>query len=76
MKFKKVHSACLAAALTCSLAVTPVLAEPTQEELEDQKAAAQSELSDLQTELDTLIAKANELETELISTGEDIRQAE
>ncbi len=76
MKFKKVHSACLAAALTCSLAVTPVLAEPTQEELEDQKAAAQSELSDLQTELDTLIAKANELETELISTGEEILQAE
>lgn len=76
MKFRKVHSACLAAALACSLAVTPVLAEPTQDELEDQKAEAQSELSGLQSELNELIAKADELETELISTGEEILQAE
>lgn len=76
MKLKRVHSAFIAAALTCSLVVTPVFAEPTQEELEDQKEAAQGELGDLQAELDTLIQKANELENELISTGQQITQAE
>lgn len=76
MRFRKVHSAFLAAVLTCSLVVTPVFAEPTQDELEDQKTDAQNELSDLQSELDSLIAKANELENKLISTGEEIAQAE
>lgn len=76
MKLKRVHSAFIAAALTCSLVVTPVFAEPTQEELEDQKEAAQSELGDLQAELDTLIQKTSELENELISTGQQITQAE
>ena len=76
MKLKRVHSAFIAAALTCSLVVTPVFAEPTQEELEDQKEAAQGELGDLQAELDTLIQKANELESQLISTGQQITQAE
>lgn len=76
MKLKRVHSAFIAAALTCSLVVTPVFAEPTQKELEDQKEAAQGELGDLQAELDTLIQKANELESQLISTGQQITQAE
>lgn len=76
MKLKKVHSAFIAAALTCSLAVTPVLADPTQEELEGQKEAAQNELGDLQAELNELIVKSSELEDELISTGQQITQAE
>lgn len=76
MKLKRVHSALIAAALTCSLVVTPVFAEPTQEELEDQKEAAQSELGNLQAELDTLIQKTGELENKLISTGQQITQAE
>lgn len=76
MKLKRVHSAFIAAALTCSLVVTPVFAEPTQQELEDQKEAAQSELGNLQTEFDTLIQKTSELENKLISTGQQITQAE
>lgn len=76
MKLKKVHSALIAAALTCSLAVTPAFAEPTQDELEDQKEAAQSELGNLQAELNALIQKTSELENELISTGQEITQAE
>ena len=76
MKLKKVHSAFIAAVLSCSLAVTPVFADPTQEELEDQKKAAENELGDLQTQLDTLIQKASDLENELISTGQQITQAE
>ena len=76
MKLKKVHSAFIAAVLSCSLEVTPVFADPTQEELEDQKKTAENELGDLQTQLDTLIQKASDLENELISTGQQITQAE
>lgn len=77
MKLKKIHSAALATALTCSLVVTPVFAEPeSTESLENQKAAAESELSDLQSQLNTLIEKANDLELDLISKGQEIAQAE
>ena len=76
MKLKKVHSALIAAALICSLAVTPAFAEPTQDELQDQKEAVQSELGNLQAELNALIQKTSELENELISTGQEIMQAE
>lgn len=76
MKLKKVHSAVIASALTASMVITPVFADPTQQELEEQKANAQSELESFQTELDTLIQKANDLEIELINTGQEITQAE
>ena len=70
MKLKKVHSAVIASALTASMVITPVFADPTQQELEEQKANAQSELESFQTELDTLLQKANDLEIELINTGQ------
>ena len=76
MNLKRIRRMLLAAALVCSLSVTPVLAEPTQDELEEQKASAQDELGDLQEELDELIIRASELETELINTGQEITQAE
>ena len=76
MKFKKIQNLSLAAALICSLCVSPVYADPSQSDLEGQKEDAQNELTDLQTELDTLISKASELETELINTGQEITQAE
>lgn len=76
MKLKKVHSAVIASALTASMVITPVFADPTQQELEDQKANAQSELENLQTELDSLVQKMGDLEDELISTGQEITQAE
>lgn len=76
MRLKKVHSALIATVLTCSLAVTPVFAEPTESELKDQKANAQSELADLQSDLDALASKISELENKLIETGEEIEQAE
>ena len=76
MRLKKVQNIFLAATLICSLSVTPVYADPSQSELEDQKEDAQSELTDLQSELDALITKASELETEMINTGQEITQAE
>lgn len=46
------------------------------ENLKNQKTEAESELSNLQTQFDTLIQKANELELKLIKTGEAIIQAQ
>ncbi len=84
MRLKRVHSAFIAAALTCSMVATPVSAAPDtledlqnqQEQLESQKSSAQSELSSLQTQLDDLVGKISELENQLIAKGEEIIQAE
>ena len=77
---KRVHSAFIATVLTCSLAVTPVLAAPDtleslqqeQEDLKNQKDAAQSELNSLQSDLDTIVTKLADLEDQLIAKGEEI----
>lgn len=45
-------------------------------EFEKSETEAESELSNLQTQFDTLIQKANELELKLIKTGEAIIQAQ
>ena len=79
---KRVHSAFIATVLTCSLAVTPVLAAPDtleslqqeQEDLQNQKAAAQSELNSLQSDLDAIVTKLADLEDQLIAKGEEIIQ--
>ena len=84
MRLRRVHSALIATALICSMAVTPVLAAPEtledlqnqQQELENQKSSAQSELSSLQSQLDTLVSKIADLEEQLIAKGEEIIQAE
>ena len=78
MKLKRVHSAVIATLLTCSMVVTPVFADPAEEQadLENQKANAQSELNSLQNQLNDLITKTNDLELQLIQTGEEINQAE
>lgn len=81
MRLKKVHNIFIASALVCSMAVTPVFAAPgsareEEKQLKDQKAAAQDELNGLQSELDSLISKANQLELDLIEKGEEIAQAQ
>lgn len=81
MRLRKVHNMLIASALICSMAVTPVFAEPSsareeEAELKEKKEAAQDELSDMQSELDELMSKANQLELDLIEKGEEIIQAE
>ena len=79
---KRVHSAVIATVLTCSMAVTPVFAEPDtleslqeeQENLQNQKEAAQNELNSLQSDLDTIVTKLADLEDQLIAKGEEIIQ--
>ena len=81
---RRVHSAFIATILTCSLAVTPVFAEPDtleqlqneQQDLENQKAAAQNELNGLQADLNAIVEKLSDLEDQLIAKGEEIIQAQ
>lgn len=66
----------LAAMLVGSLTVTPVFAAPDTQDLENSKAAAQSEVDSLQEELTELLNKAGELEEQMITTGEKILKAQ
>lgn len=85
MNYRRVRGVFIATTLTCSLAVTPALAAPEdsleslqdeQDSLKEQKSEAQSELSSLQSQLETLLTKTAELEDKLITTGQEITQAE
>lgn len=85
MNYRRVRGAVIATALTCSLVVAPVFAAPEdsleslqdeQNSLNAQKSEAQSELGSLQSQLETLLTKTAELEDKLITTGQEISQAE
>ena len=84
MNYRRVRGAVIATALTCSLVVTPVFAAPDsleslqdeQDSLNAQKSEAESELCSLQSQLETLLTKTAELEDKLITTGQEISQAE
>lgn len=68
MKFRKAAAVLLAAVLTCSLTVTPVFADDV-DKLEEQKEAAEDEVSSLQSQLNSLMSKITELENDLITTA-------
>lgn len=61
--------------LAASIIVTPVFAAPSVDELEQSKASAQSEVSSKQQELTDLLVEIDELESKLISKGQEITQA-
>lgn len=73
---KKVGVRLLAAAVTSSMIVTPVMAAPSVDELKDKKEAAQSEVNSLQEELNDVVSELNQIELDLISVGEEITQKE
>ena len=64
----------ITAVVTSSMIVTPVLAAPSVDDLKKEKAAKQSEVSSLQSQLTTLMGKVNTLESELIQTGRTLRK--
>jgi cell wall-associated NlpC family hydrolase len=76
MNMRRWKSALLVTALTCGLVATPVYADPTVDELQKDKAEAQSEVNSLQQELTELVSKISQLEGDLISKGQEITQAE
>ncbi len=65
----------IASVLVGSLVTVPVLAAPSVDELEEKKAAAENEVNDLQSELNTLLAKMNDLENKLIKKGQELEQS-
>lgn len=76
MKLKKLLNMFVVAALTCSLVVTPVFAEPSEKELKDQKAKVENQVNSLQNELTALLTKINNLEMELVEKGEQVIKTE
>lgn len=76
MNTKRVCNMLAATVLTCSMVAVPVFAAPNTSNLEQQKQAAESEVSSLQSQLSTLMSKTAELSNQLIAKGEEISQAE
>ena len=66
----------LAALITISLVVTPVLAAPSVDDLQKSKASAQSEVNSLQSQLQSIVSKITQLEADLTTKGEEIIQAQ
>lgn len=73
---RKFGKALVASLMASALVVSPVFAEPSVNDLESSKSAAQSEVNSLQAELQTLLEKINQLEGDLIEKGKEIGQAE
>lgn len=72
----KFGKAVLAAVLAASLAVTPVFAAPDVEGIRQSKEASENALESLKNDLAKTIENINELEDQLVETGEKIAQAE
>lgn len=71
-KMKKFRIRLLAAVVTSSMIVTPVMAAPSVDELKESKAAAQSEVNSLQAQLKKVIEDLNQIEEDLVAKGEEV----
>ena len=69
---KKFGVKLLSVVVTSSMIVTPVMAAPSVKDLKQNKKAAQKQVDSLQTQLTGIIEKINNLEDELVVTGEKI----
>ena len=69
---KKFGVKLLSVVVTSSMIVTPVMAAPSVKDLKQNKKAAQKQVDSLQTQLTAIIEKINNLEDELVVTGEKI----
>lgn len=71
---KKFSTKLLAAVVTSSLIVTPVMAAPSTESIEKEKATAQSEAASLRSQLTEVVTQINQIEEDLTEKGEQIIQ--
>lgn len=71
---KKFSTKLIAAVVTSSLIVTPVMAAPSTESIEQEKAAAQSEAASLKSQLTEVVTQINQIEEDLTEKGEQIIQ--
>lgn len=65
----------LAATLAGTMVVTPVIAAPEADELEQEKQAAQDSVDSLQSQLTEIISNINQLEKQLVDKGQEIIKA-
>lgn len=72
---KKFGRIVLAATLAGTMIVSPVIAAPEADELEQEKQAAQESVDALQSQLTEIISNINQLERKLVDKGEEIIQA-
>ena len=72
---KKIAKKLMVLLLACSLVVGTVHAAPTVKDLEDEKKQAQQELHSLQSQLEKVMADIYEIDSQMISKGEEIIQA-
>ena len=68
--------ALITSVVVSSLIITPLMAAPAVDELEQEKQAAQNEVNSLQSQLTELMSKMNQLEEDLIAKGTEIAEAE
>ena len=73
---KKFGTRLLTAVVASSMIVTPVFAAPSVDDLKDNKAAKETEVSSLQDQLTDIMSKLGDLEESLIEKGEEITKAE
>lgn len=72
---KRIAQVFITAALVSTLVVTPVFATPSVDDLQDDKAAAESQISSLQSELTDTLNKISTLESDLTKKQEEIEKA-
>lgn len=76
MNMKAFGKRLLGAVIVSSMIVTPVMAAPSVDDLKQDKQEAESEVNSLQSKLNEIVGKINQLELDLIAKGEEIAQAE
>lgn len=72
---KKIVQASITAMLVSSMVVCPVFAEPSVDNLKNDKAAAEEEVVSLQNQLTSTLDKINTLENDLTEKQEEIEKA-
>lgn len=76
MRKKKLMNTLIAAVAAGSMAAAPIVyAAPDTQKLEEQKNAAQNEVSALQKQLTDIMVKMDELESSMVEKGQQIEQA-
>lgn len=76
MNMKAFGKKLLAAVMASSMIITPVMAAPSVDDLKQDKQEAESEVDSLQSQLNEIAGKINQLELDLIAKGEEIAQAQ
>lgn len=72
---EKIVQATVTAMLVSSMVVCPVFAEPSIDDLKDNKAAVEGEVTSLQSQLTSILDKINTLESDLSKKQEEIEKA-